>query len=319
MKINYNITSSGRNRNTVSWYHYDIPLNNPIKEFRKIVWDTLHKKFKKYSGQSMEFLYTYLERSYENKNKVYNYDIDFFVAHIDSHFFENEFEHCYVVQNLVRWCKKVGVNHSRLADLKLKFINKQYRNYLILSYNRLRDKEEFEFDDWDEYRRLKDEEISKAFSFSNVSEFQSVYKDYLLIYNWKHGKHSDMQFSLETITLSNYNKNNNLGIEILKEIVKQGNNSNYVPWSVLQAIFLQKNNKHIVDLYNFVIASEFNSKTLWLLNFYRLIPDDLVVINHSKDLLNLYKNINQSLFLIDTFSYINKFKKFDRACLNFIQ
>lgn len=311
MKTNYNITSSGRNRNTINWYHYDIPLNNPIKEFRKMVWGILQKSFKKYSAQSVEFLYKYLERSPDKVKEVYTYDTDFLINLIDTSFSTKEFEHCYIVQDLIRWYSRAGIKHNRLNELKLKYTNAQYNNYLILSYNRLRDKEEFEFDNWDEYRRLKEEEISKAYTCKGISEFKTVYKDYLLIYNWKYGQLSDMQSSLEAITLSNYNKNNSLGIEILKEIVKQGNHSNYVPWSVLHALFLQKNGKHIADLYNFIIKNEFSSKTSWLLNFYRLLPDDLVEKKQVKDLLNVFKNATHSIGYIDTFSYINKFSKFD--------
>ncbi|HEY1038008.1 MAG TPA: ATP-binding protein [Bacteroidia bacterium] len=314
MRTHYNISSSSRQKNVISFYHYDIPLNDPIKVFRKTVWEMLNIYAKTQPEEVIEFFHQYKQQSTFNSIDVYIYDSEFVVNHIEKHLSPKSLEHCYLVQSLISWFTRIKVLHPKFQALKAQFTNKQYKNYLVLSYNRLRDKEDFEFENYEEYRKLKAEEIAKTFSFKTIAQFKVFYKEYLFIHNWKYGKNHEIRYSLETVLTSNYTKNSTLGLNMLKEIILSGNQSYFNSWQVVNTIIQSGNKTHIDELYNLLIKNNYQAKVHWLLYFYQLIPAAEVQKKHVADLQKVFKGVTDYVSYIDTFSHIDKFIKVQKDC-----
>ena len=57
------------------------------------------------------------------------------------------------------------ITNRSYRELKQKFLTEEYSMFCKLDWNRLRDKNDFEFDNWKEYDNLKSEEIRKNFVF----------------------------------------------------------------------------------------------------------------------------------------------------------
>ncbi|HLP13822.1 MAG TPA: ATP-binding protein [Flavobacteriales bacterium] len=314
MRTNYNISAASRQKNSISFYHYDIPLNDSVKLFRKTVWEMLSSYSKTHAIEVIEFFHQYKQQSTRKSIDVYIYDSDFVVNHIEKHFDSHSFEHCYLVQSLISWFIRIKVIHPKFNTLKAQFTNQQYKNYLVLSYNRLRDKEDFDFDNPDEYQRLKNAEIAKTFTFKNVDQFKNIYNEYVFIHGWKHGKHHEIRFSLETIIITNYTKNSSLGLAMIKEIIQQGNQTYFNSWQVVNAIIQSGNKTQIDELYSILIKNNYQARVHWLKHFYQLVPDAMVQKLHVTDLLKMYKGATDYVYYIDTFSHIEKFNKIQKGC-----
>jgi hypothetical protein len=79
------------------------------------------------------------------------YDVRMLVEIIKEQLSPNSFEHCKYVQDQIRWCKRNAVSHSSFSDLLNKFKNSTYETFLKIDWDRFRDKEMYEFDDYREY------------------------------------------------------------------------------------------------------------------------------------------------------------------------
>ncbi|MCB5658884.1 hypothetical protein LIQ27_22600, partial [Bacteroides fragilis] len=88
------------------------------------------------------------------------------------------FPNLFFLQEQIRWCKRNGIEHSEFVSLSQKFTNPTYEKYLILDWDRFRDKESYDFENHQEYEKLKEEEIRKSFSFNNIKEIELFYNTF---------------------------------------------------------------------------------------------------------------------------------------------
>lgn len=311
MRTSYNVVSSGRRNNTVSFYSYTLPANDFIKKIRNTVWNYLSDSFKKHPTLSMDFLFNYLERSGHDSKEVYEYDLGHLIKIINTRFDKENFEHCYLVNDLFFLFKRLKINDSRLDDLKSKFSNKTYKYFRLLDHNRLKDKESFDFANWDEYRRLKEQELKKEFEFKSIVEFTAFYKIFLSLCEYKRVKGHSFHESLDTILHFNFEKNNSLGLKMFQKIIEQKNTSQYVPWASLN-LLLSTSDKQIENFHALINSKHFNAKASWLLRFYRSVPPRLVRKDYVLGLLDTYEKIDYSLSFSDTFSFLEKFKLIEK-------
>lgn len=109
------------------------------------------------------------------------YDIQFLIPIIENYLIPDSFVHCHYVQEQIRWCKRNGIEHSEFVSLSQKFTNPTYEKYLILDWDRFRDKESYDFENHQEYEKLKEEEIRKSFIFNNIKEIELFYNTFIYL------------------------------------------------------------------------------------------------------------------------------------------
>ena len=68
-----------------------------------------------------------------------------------------------------------------LEDLSRRYTSRIYEMYLKVSWDRLRDKDCYKYDDYDEYTKLKENEIRESFVFEDSQEVDSFYNDFIFI------------------------------------------------------------------------------------------------------------------------------------------
>ena len=61
------------------------------------------------------------------------------------------------------------------------FTNTTYEKYLILDWERFRDKESYDFENYQKYEKLKEEEIRKSFVFNNIKDIKSFYDTFVYL------------------------------------------------------------------------------------------------------------------------------------------
>ena len=112
-----------------------------------------------------------------------SFDIPFVLNIIDKHLTNENFEHCKYVQNQIRWFRRHDFDLPEFSNLTNRFVNETYLAFLKIDWDRFRDKEMYEFDDFREYERLKEAEIRSSFILSNEDEINDFYDTFILLKN----------------------------------------------------------------------------------------------------------------------------------------
>ena len=169
LSFKFHHTRGGRNH-SFYWYDFPIPNTPPIQDFRQRIWNAVEQNFEKRQNESFNLLLNYSSVRPDVTKELMEFDIPFLIEIIEKHLSKDSFEHCRYVQDQIRWCKRNSVSHPSFTSLTHKFTNPTYEIFLKIDWDRLRDKEMYEFDDYREYEKLKEAEIRSSFVFKNSAE-----------------------------------------------------------------------------------------------------------------------------------------------------
>lgn len=285
---NFDHFKGGRN----SFYLETYPIHNtrPIQEFRAMIWIAVDNFFDKDPSKSLKLLNSYLAIRPNINKEILEFDIQFIIKIIDNHLSASSFEHCRYVQNQIRQCKRNKVLEPVFPKYLKTFTSPIYEMFLKIDWDRLRDKEIHDFDDFREYERLKEVEIRSSFIFSNQEELQLFYKDFVFLFLEK-GAKDDQQYhkSLEYVIDENCTKNFDMGYQLLELIIEKNNETNYVPRIVFSN---HLNTKDIAaKIWKLVQSRSFQHKTQWELSFYDFIDGSLINDEHPGAIV---KSINET-------------------------
>ncbi len=266
-------TESGRNH-SITIYHYQLPFNKSIKEFRKRVWECLNVNF---TEDAFALLESYARPTPDIVKEVMEYDIPFVCSLIENHLTPNIFIHCKYVQDQINWYKRCKMSSPLFEHLSRKYTNPVYELYLKICWNRYRDKELYEFDSYDEYKKLKEVELRNYFVFENIQEIDEFYKDFLSVIDIE-DEESDMfsyGMSLDIIVDTTLNKDFKSGLYLLNLII-ENNPLGYIPNRVFkEQLTFEKN---VSCLWKTIQNKQqyYNYKEKWEMSFYHHLPQGFV-------------------------------------------
>ncbi len=289
--LNYKFqhTKGGRNH-SIYFYSYPIPNNQLIQGFRKKIWDTLDSKFKLYQNESFNLLENYSRVSPDVNKDIMEYDVPFVLNIIEKHLKIDSFEHCKYVQSQIRWFIRSSISSSKFPLLQKKYTNETYETFLKLDWDRYRDKEMFEYNDYREYEKLKEAEIRSSFIFNSPTQVNDFYKTF---YYLKNSSENSWNYNntLDIIIDKNSTIDFEIGCDILLTIIKNDNEIDYVP----RAIFRNqlKTKEQAKTIWSIIQSKIFKSKILWELSFYDYLDDSLINEDYVNYLINTVSSIDQ--------------------------
>lgn len=278
----------GRNNTFIS-YQYLIPNNKTIQEFRTNIWDTLSNNFASRPLMAFKLLNNYSRVHPDVNNEIMEFDIPFVLNIIEKHLSNENFEHCKYVQNQIRWFKRHEFDLPEFSNFTNSFVNETYLTFLKIDWDRFRDKEMYEFDDFREYERLKEAEIRSSFILTNEDEVNNFYKTFILLrnsadYNWNYNN------ALDFVIDENYSRDFNIGLVLLDKVIKKGNEIKYIPRNIFSNQL--KTNRNSNQIWEIIQAREFHLKELWELSFYDYIDDSLIIADLSVSLIKTISKMN---------------------------
>lgn len=272
LAFKYQQTKSERHY-AISFYQYPIPNNQWIRLFRKNIWNNVNDYFSVFPEESLELLQSYANVSPDVIKEIMEYDIQFLIPIIENYLIPDSFVHCHYVQEQIRWCKRNGIEHSEFVSLSQKFTNPTYEKYLILDWDRFRDKESYDFENHQEYEKLKEEEIRKSFIFNNIKEIELFYNTFIYL---KSIAKNDWGYnnSFDLIVDENCSRNFELGCQFLTEVINADNQTGYVPRTIFRnQLTTQEKSQHI---WNIIQGNDFKYRYSWELSFYDNLADNLI-------------------------------------------
>lgn len=282
LAFKFHHTKSGRNH-SIYWYDYPIPNIPTIKRFRKNIWNAIENNFQNNPNDSFNLLLSYASISRNVTKEIMEYDVSFLFPIIEKHLSSSSFEHCKYVQDQIRWCKRNSVSNTSFSSLVHKFKNPIFELFLKIDWDRLTDKEMFEFEDYSEYLKLKEAEIRSSFVFMNISEVKEFYNIFAFLKKFTKNEWN-FNTSLDHVIDENCSRNIELGYQLLIEVIKRNNEVKYIP----KIVFRNHLNTALKanHIWRILQNQEFTQKELWELSFYDYLEDSLLKKEYVQSLVN---------------------------------
>ncbi len=290
LSFKFHHTKGGRNH-SIYLYDYPIPNTPQIHHFRKNIWQAIDTNYEAYPSKSFEVLESYSHANPDVSKDVMEYDVPMLIDIIEKHLTPISFEHCRYVQDQIRWCKRNSVSHLAFTTLTNKFRNQTYEIFLKIDWDRLRDKEMYEFDDYREYEKLKEAEIRSSFILNDKEQVKEFYNTF--VYLKKSAKNEwNYTTTLDHVVDENFLRNIQIGFELLLVVVENNNEVNYIPRIVFRNHLNTNENVEIV--WGIIQQREFVHKALWELSFYDYIDDLLLTSKYVQSLVNTISSMNNA-------------------------
>lgn len=281
--------SKGGRKNSFISYQYPVPNNKTIQEFRTKIWDTLDNNFASRPEMAFRLLKNYSRVHPDVNNEIMEFDIPFVLNIIDYHLSNENFEHCKYVQDQIRWFKRHDFDLPEFSDFTNRFVNETYLTFLKIDWDRFRDKEIYEFDDFREYERLKEAEIRTSFILNNVDEIDTFYDTFILL---KKSANNNYNYNntLDFVIDENCSRNFEIGLALLNKVIEKGNEIKYIPRNIFRNQL--KTDSKANQIWGIIQAKEFDLKELWELSFYDYIDDTLINKDFALSLVNTITKMN---------------------------
>lgn len=189
--------------------------------------------------------------------------------------------------------------------MKQKFSTQEYSDFCKLDWNRLRDKSDFDFDDFREYDSLKTEEIRKNFLFTNESDFEKLFKAISNVLAVKQNDYFSAGTSVDIVVEENFLHNKELGFKLLQQILKNYPKGLNLLYRAIKIVTNQSQDwclKLWMEFENW----ENENALFWRINFFNYIPDNFIDEFYCEKLLKTVERIDKYAYL-----YIEGYSRFN--------
>ncbi|MFA7056340.1 MAG: DNA/RNA helicase domain-containing protein [Candidatus Cloacimonadales bacterium] len=307
LKHKFENTENGR-KNTFSWYDYFISSTSTMMEFRKNIWTAIDDNYHINKDKSFELLLSYSFDEHDTVKEIVEYDLLFLVGIIERHLTNESFEHCLFVQDMIRTLKKNNVTHNSFLSLSKQFTNKLYELFLIIDYDRLKNKEMYEFDNPDGYLRLKENRIRASLVFRNKTDLNEFYSSFVFLQQrtskkWKYNK------VLDIVIDENIIHDFKIGFYFLELIIQNNELTNFIPNLIFRNHLIEK---HKTDcIWELIESNSFCCKFHWKISYLSNIDDSLINVDHPKAIIEAIKNLNENVTI-----FVDNFVRYYDLCPN---
>jgi|25_taG_2_1085351.scaffolds.fasta_scaffold00765_8 DNA polymerase III delta prime subunit len=312
LQYSFEIVHGGR-KNSISFYQYPIPNTKEVKNIREIIWGIVFSMIKTHRSEVINFINNFRPSSWERTPELLRLDLSLVIPFILKNFSPEVLIESATANELIVFFKEEErIDQDIFKKLKLSFDTQAYRNFKKLDWNRLRDKEEFDFDDWREYERLKSEDLKKNFIFGSNKEFFFFLNSVENFQVVKNNTHSQIENSLEVILQENYIHDNDLGLQLLEGYLKRNFKIGCLHKTVNTIV--KSSQESAEKLWEILKDLNGFNDILWRLNFFASLP-----INHVN--YTYYKQFLRTLNAIrgDAYIPIKEYEKFTKADRNAIE
>ena len=305
LQYKFHHTKGGRNH-SFYWYDYPFPLTDITKQLRENIWEKIDRDFQDNSEIFFWILTEYSKQSLDGVKEVMAFDVPLILKIIHSHFNNNHFEHCHYVQEQIRWYIKNDIHNKEFDILINTFVNETYIIYLKINWDRHRDKDNYEYEDFSEYERLKENEVRENFIFEHIDKFIEFYNHYKYIFEWEKNRFKITK-SLDILIDENIKNNFELGVNIFEYIISQNNETQYIPHLTFQNFSSNKDYAQL--LWDTISNKVFYQSVSWQLRYFYYLDKEITNAEQHTNLLSTINKIEEPTFIY--FKDLEKFLKID--------
>jgi hypothetical protein len=305
LQQSFQVSEGGRNH-SVSFYEYPLPLYSVTKELRTSIWEKLFECFENYPEEVYGVVKDFKPSYHELSPEVLDFDLGLLGPFISENFSPKTFKYSHCVQEIIyRFDREERITNRSYRELKEKFLTEDYSSYRKLNWDKFRDKEEFEFDNWEEYGALKSEELKSFFLFGDESEFPKLFTAIANIQSVKERDYFPAGQSIEIIIEENFRNNNQLGFQLFRKILGEFPKGFQFPHRAIGAI-VRSSLDWCLRIWAELEKWENENSLFWKITFFRHVPTDFIDKFYCDCYLNLIDQIDRYTYL-----YVEDFSRFN--------
>ena len=305
-----NHMTRGARKNAISMYQYPIPATKEMKKIRTTIWETLFSLLNDYRDEVIDTIDKYKPAYRERNAEILDFDITLLIPFIKENFSPDFFKETYVVNRLIAFLSRdKEVTNMTYLELKPIYNTQEYRDYKKLDWNRFRDKEEYEFDKWEEYEEIKSADLKENFTCNSIGDFNVFLNTVDNFQSIKDSSHSQIENSLEVVLSENFIRNNELGLTFLEAYL----NKNYDIRCLYRTIstIVRHSKRDAIKLWGLMENWNSDNSINWKIAFLDRLPDEFVN-DHYYD--KLIETINSIIGF--TYLYIDQYFKYSKENRN---
>lgn len=290
------------NGREITIYTYHLWLSDSVKSFRTKCFNYLLQTGNK--SIALQILYRLNYYEYKHSDDILKHDLYFIYQIINKYFSPENFEDCFVLQNVLEGLDWLKVDYSN--EIKGEYKSKLYQLAEVLKRDRKRNKEL----SWQEEEKFYQRELKEYCSDFSISKYDSLFtRISLIIEQVKKLSRGNLvwqyESSLNTIYGNLAETDANLFLEALNLNFTKFNFN--LKFTYIFNLFFQTAPQLYFELYNSIIGLNQNTKFC----YHHTINIDNVRKNHIpllyKDLLDSIRTLN-SQFVFWDLTFISKYK-----------
>lgn len=301
----FHITHGGR-KHTITWYNYPLPFYEVTKGLRTKIWQTLFENYKKYPDEAFEVIRDFKPSHQDLIPEIMDFDMGLLIPFIETNLNPSNFKHTYFIHDMIYWLdREENISNRTYQSLKPKFSTQEYSDFCKLDWNRLRDKNDFEFNDFREYDNLKTEEIRKNFIFSSEQEFDKLFTAISNVIAVKQNDYFSAGQSIDIVVEENFIRNNTLGFKLLQSILKNYPKGLQLLYRTVKTI-TNLSQEWCLNLWKELENWENENGLFWRTNFFNYLPNDYIDLFYCQKLVETINGIDRYAYLyIEDYSRYN--------------
>lgn len=295
LKHEFNVTKGARN-NSIVWYNYLLPTSNGIKSIRETIWQLLFSYSGTHPDEVIKVLEEFSAGIREINTELLVFDLSHIIPFIEAHLDKTLFRNIYFVQELVRWLNRVELPDRSYQQLKLSFTSEEYKLFRKLEWNRLRGKEEYEFENNDEFERLKEQDLKETFVFGKAEDFKPFLNAITHSVNIKERNEWSVIKSVDIIVEEAFRRDQELGLALLRELISSYPLGNHIPYKTINSI-TNFSKEYAEKLWALLEQSELGGKFFWQMAFFSQLPESLVNVDYANKFVTVVKSLSYNAMI----------------------
>lgn len=314
----YQISKGGRNL-TITFYQYPLPNTEIIRNFRKYIWDTIIENYESFPAEMFLIIRDFRPGMRESIIPILEFDLSILLPFIESRLNSSKFEHIHFIHELIEWLDREKLTNKNYRDLLLKFKSKEYEYFRKLDWNRLRGKQDYEFEKYEDFQVQKERDVRNSFVFKTTDDFVDFHKAIKNIASLGDNNIHSISESLNIVIEENFLLNEELGFLLLESVLNdypRGINPLYKP---VKAI-VNRSESWALRLWNSIKKWEHEYRIFWSLAFFECLPEKYANEFYKAELISCIKSIDKRCYLsfesfekflpIKSKKFQDKFKRF---------
>lgn len=291
----YQITKGGRNH-SITFYQYPLPFYEVTKDFRKSIWTTLFENFKTYPKEVLSILKSFRPGYKEAIPEILEFDLSLLLPFIENSLDPTSFEHIHFIHDFVSMLNREKLADKGYQNLKTKFKSKEYEYFRKLDWNTLRGRQDYDFEKYDDFQKLKEQDVRTSFVFKSEAEFEALHSAIKNTLSLEGNNSWGINQSLNVIAEENFLKNDELGFKLLNSILENYPTGVNPLYKVVKVI-VNKSPQWAFRLWNLINSWKHEYKLYWQLSFFDYLPPELATNFYKVELLKTIKSIDKGCYL----------------------
>lgn len=312
----YQITKGGRNHSII-FYQYPLPFYEVTSDFRKSIWTTLFESFKTYPEVVLTILKNFRPGYKEAIPEILEFDLSLLLPFIENNLDTTSFENIHFIHEFISMLNREKLTNRSYQTLKSKFNSQEYEYFRKLDWNTLRGRQDYDFEKYEDFQKLKEQDVRTSFLFKSEADFAALHTTIKNSLSLGDNNIWGIDQSLNIIVEENFIQNEELGFKLLESIL-----NNYPagvnPLHKAVKVIVNKSPEWVSRLWILIKNWKHEYKLYWRLSFFDYLPKELANEFYKNELLETISSIDVGCYL--QFESFEKFITIDKnIILNILQ